>query len=278
MKDDAWIQKDMAIATCRQVTKCYAGTALLNRAQGEPAMLKKLVRDHIYSRVVVGAINRNDRIGAIHRAWGHVFSNHLRGDYFEFGVYWGDTFVESYRQWMQFHGWLKNQLTSPEEWRRTVAKEYVDFAPTFHGLDTFSGIPINAEDNATFASGTFTADFNLVKGKCDKVFPASDRYRLYQGLFSNTASALLRDVKNKAAIINIDSDIYESAKSALQICSSLLQVGSVVLFDDYNAFCADNRKGERRAFREFQEVSEYRFEKWFSYHYSGQAFLCVDRS
>lgn len=104
------------------------------------------------------------------------------------------------------------------------------------------------------------------------------RYRLYQGLFNDTGPDLLKDAKNRAAIINIDCDIYESAKCALTMCAGLLQVGSVILFDDYNAFCADNRKGERRAFREFQEDSEYRFEKWFPYHYSGQAFLCVDRA
>lgn len=135
-------------------------------------MLRNLVRKYIYSRVVVGAINKNDRIGAIHRAWGHVFSNHLRGDYFEFGVYLGDTFVESYRQWMQFHSWLKSQMASPEQWRRTVAREYADFVPTFYGLDTFNGIPKNTEENATFASGTFAADYGLVKNKCDKAFHA----------------------------------------------------------------------------------------------------------
>ena len=239
-------------------------------------MLRKLVRKYIFSRVIVGAIHKNDRIGAIHRAWGHVFSNHLRGDYFEFGMYRGDTFIESYRQWQSFYHWLKSQMISPEDWRRRVANEYIDFLPTFYGLDTFSGIPDNEEGNAIFASGTFYADLNMVKEKCDEVFSEKTRYQLYQGLFKDTGPDLLKDAKNKAAIINIDCDIYESAKSALLVCSPLIQVGSVILLDDYNNFCADSRKGERRAFREFQETSDYKFEKWFPYHYSGQAYLCVD--
>lgn len=240
-------------------------------------MLKGIIRRFLQSRFVMGAINRNDRIGALHRAWGHVFSNHLRGDYFEFGVYSGDSFTESYRQYQCFARWLNSQSVSEEVWRRGVAKEFIDFTPRFFGLDTFSGMPENEEGSVTFGAGTFQADFGLVKTKCAKVFPETDGYMLYQGLFKDTGADLLREATNKAAIINIDCDIYESAKDALQICSSLLQVGTVILLDDFNAFSADNRKGERRAFREFQEISKFKFEKWFPYHYSGQAYLCVDQ-
>ena len=78
------------------------------------------------------------------------------------------------------------------------------------------------------------------------------------------------------AIVNIDGDLYESAKDALDIVKDHIQVGTVLLFDDYNAYNADNRKGERRAFIEFQDQTKSKFEKWFTYHYSGQAFLCVE--
>jgi hypothetical protein len=40
----------------------------------------------------------------------------------------------------------------------------------------------------------------------------------------------------------------------------------------------NSREGERRAFAEFAEKSQLKFEKWFAYQYSGQAFLCVDDS
>ena len=35
---------------------------------------------------VTADMNRNDRVGALHRAWGHVFTSQLLGAY-EFGVY-----------------------------------------------------------------------------------------------------------------------------------------------------------------------------------------------
>jgi len=82
-------------------------------------------------------------------------------------------------------------------------------------------------------------------------------------------------MKTKAAIINIDCDIYESTCDVLNISAPWIQVGSVLLFDDYNCYCADNHKGERKAFLEFQENTKFKFEKWFTYQYAGQAFLCV---
>ena len=78
------------------------------------------------------------------------------------------------------------------------------------------------------------------------------------------------------AIVNIDGDLYESAKDALDIVKDHIQVGTVLLFDDYNAYCADNRAGERRAFREFCGKTSFKFEPWFTYQYSGQSFLCVE--
>ena len=46
-------------------------------------------------RNLLGASNRNDRIGALYRAWGHVFSSQISGNYIEYGVYKGTTFIES---------------------------------------------------------------------------------------------------------------------------------------------------------------------------------------
>ena len=70
-------------------------------------MIRKL-KTKLFERlgVVTGVINKNDRASALHRAWGHVFTNHLPGDYVEFGVYHGDSFIESYKQRCQFRNWL----------------------------------------------------------------------------------------------------------------------------------------------------------------------------
>lgn len=148
-------------------------------------MIKKIIKSFFESRgfVLGGDLNRNDRAGALHRAWGHIFTNHIHGDYIEFGVYQGDTFIESYRQYKVFTRWLEGQLISPEAWRREVAKLYSNQQNHFHGLDTFSGMPKNQEGNGTFTAGTYISSDIEVRKKCIKAGMSEDSFSLYKGLF-----------------------------------------------------------------------------------------------
>ena len=73
----------------------------------------------------LGAINRNDRVGALYRAWGHIFSSQITGDYIEFGVYRGTTFIESYKIYQYFLGEAFKNSNSNELWRREVSKKKI---------------------------------------------------------------------------------------------------------------------------------------------------------
>lgn len=243
-------------------------------------MIAKRIKNFFERRgfVLGGELNRNDRIGALHRAWGHIFTNHISGDYVEFGVYHGDSFVESYKQYTIFNRWLQGQLVSAEAWRRSVALRYSTQKAHFHGLDTFSGMPENSEGNATFAGGTYLSSHAAVRAKCLEAGMPPKTFSLYEGLFSDTAIDLAARLSPKIAIANIDCDIYGSAVDALAAIRDRLQLGCVLLFDDYNAYCADNKQGERRAFREFCDAVPFKFEPWFAYQYAGQAFMCVEGS
>jgi O-methyltransferase len=167
------------------------------------------------ANVVRNPINLNNREGALHRAWGHVFTNHLEGDYVEFGVYKGASFTKSYKTYLDFRTWLMNEMNSPEEWRRIVAKEYSEKKVHFHGLDTFTSMPDNREGNMTFTGGTFVSDIDLVHRLC--VNAGMKDYSLYKGLFTDSAEALKGKMASRAAIVNIDGDLYESARDALYI-------------------------------------------------------------
>lgn len=236
-------------------------------------MLNKL-RSYIDSRFLRGDIHRNNGLGALHRAWGHIYSNRIKGDYVEFGVYKGASLLNSYRCYLEFKNWIDGQLTSPELWRRDAARDFSTHTPKFYGLDTFEGMPNNNESEVCFLNNSFMSDFNKVKSLLSKHGLNDPQLILLKGLFSTNKSNLM-NVKN-AAIVHIDCDLYESTKDALSIISPAIGTGTVILFDDYNAFSADNNKGERRAFREFSETSKHKFEPWFAYGYSGQAFLCVE--
>lgn len=233
-------------------------------------MLKRIVAKALSKTGLLrGDLHRNDRAGALHRAWGHIFTNQIVGDYFEFGVYQGDSFVESHRQYTKFRRWQIGQLNAQEHWRRDVAKDYSAATSHFHGFDTFAGIPANEEGNLTYAGGTFAADFNAVNQRCAVAMPAGS-YTLHRGLF---ADINLGQSTTKAAIVNIDGDLYSSCVDALKIVRPLLQVGTVLMMDDYNAFNADPTRGERRALSEFLEAENVTLEAWHSYMFVGQSFL-----
>ena len=106
----------------------------------------------------------------------------------------------------------------------------------------------------------------------------TDTFSLYEGLFADMTPALTQRLSPKRAIANINWDIYGSAADALASIRDHLQLGCVLMFDDYNAFCANNKQGERRSFREFCETVPFKFEPWFAYQYCGLAFLCVEES
>jgi len=221
--------------------------------------------------------NRNDREGALHRAWGHVFTNQIEGAYYEFGVYRGDTFRTSYRVHQEYEQWQRGQLTAEENWRQEIAKEYAKFHHEFYAFDSFTGIPDNDEGSAMFGSGTFSCSVEeFDKLNREQGIIQGEGIRYYQGFFEEVHQREADSLKRlqPAAIINLDCDLFASARDALAIVAPNLLQGSILLADDWNTFAADRNSGERKAIAEFLiDHPEISFESWFPYHYVGQAFI-----
>tara|TARA_B100001540_G_C15777275_1_gene629265 strand:- start:265 stop:1002 length:738 start_codon:yes stop_codon:yes gene_type:complete len=226
-------------------------------------------------KFVRGNINYNDRKGALHKAWGYVFSNYSMGDYVEFGVCKGDSFINSIKSYNEFNLWFKTQLNSKEKWRVELAKKSeLNSNPIFHGLDTFDGMPDN-DEGEIFKKGNFYSKIDDVQNKLE-AFNKID-YKLYKGKFEETSESLKKNLENrKIAIVNFDCDIEKSTRSALNIINDHLSVGSILMFDDYNHFNANNNLGQRKAFDDFKKNSNFVYEKFFTYEYVGQSFLVVD--
>ncbi|MAJ81806.1 MAG: hypothetical protein CMF41_02710 [Legionellales bacterium] len=232
------------------------------------------------AQIVRGHVNNNDRYGALIRSWGHIFSNHLSGDYVEFGVYQGSSVKLSMDAYKEFSLWLKDQHHSKEKWRIDVAKSSpLNRLPTFHCLDTFSGMPENNEQNYIFKKGTFHGELEQVKKYLAKHNSQGINIEYYKGLFKDTGQALKDKLGDrKIAIANIDCDLLSSTKDSLDAIHGHLQVGSILLFDDYNSFNANRQKGQRKAFDNFQKTSSFVFEPLFSYFFTGMAFVAVDNN
>ena len=224
---------------------------------------------------VISDQNRNDRSGALHKAWGITVSNKTWGGYYEFGVYKGDTFRESYRIYQQYVKWMKCEANSPEKWRQEIDWKWDNH---FYGFDTFKGMPDNDEGNQNFSKGTFLSSLDEVKRMGEKVgmFEKSGKIKYFQGTFDSIAQNNSADIERlqPAAVVNIDGDLYLSAVDALNIVKTKLQQGTILLMDDWNCFDADNKQGERRAVKEFLEQNKHiTLEGWFPYSHTGQSFI-----
>ncbi len=157
------------------------------------------------------------------------------GYYFEFGCFGGNTMRLAWKHSRHLFNW------------------------TYVGFDSFEGLPplkpidqqkIWAElrlamDEPSFISTILDAGMPrsrliTVKGYYDKVLTAE------------TATKLL---PKKAVVIYIDCDLYHSTVPVLKFIKPFLQVGTIIVFDDWNIFWANPRRGMRRAWGEFLDTN-----------------------
>ena len=84
------------------------------------------------------------------------------------------------------------------------------------------------------------------------------------------------EIKN-ARVVMIDCDLKESTTLALNFLTSVLQKGSIILFDDYIFYKGDEKKGSIMAFKEFKEQNpNIKFRQAFEYGYGSKAFIVTD--
>lgn len=181
----------------------------------------------------------------------------LDGDYCEFGVAGGHTFVNAYA--LMAHSWPEMR---------------------FHAFDSFEGLPPlqgpDAQDS--YASGFFRGQFAcsldaFVQRLCSLKISES-RYATYQGWFDQTlAEGQPSAAIGTVAVAWIDCDLYESTVPVLNFLTHRLRPGSVVVFDDWGCYRNQPDKGEQRACREWLDANpRLRLDPLFSYGWTGRVF------
>lgn len=164
--------------------------------------------------------------------------NQLHGDYFEFGVFKGRSFIFSHR----------------------LARRYFEAAAytamQFHAFDSFAGLP--KSDDAylptQYGEGAYSAPEKEFLTNVKKSGVPEDKLRIHRGFFAETRNdheKIKKLSERKISVAYIDCDIYEGAVDALSILTPSLQNGSAIVLDDWNRHHADERFGIRRAVAEW---------------------------
>jgi hypothetical protein len=183
----------------------------------------------------------------------------LEGDYVEFGVYRGDTFSHVY-------GWLSPHFPN----MRFIAFDSFEGLPRPRGVDALDGYSSHfVENEFACTEESFIANIRSKGVDLTKVDVLKGWFD--QSLNSEGASGI-----GKIAFAWIDCDLYESTVPVLDYLTDRLQVGTVVLFDDWRSYRNHPDFGEQRACREWLEANRnVKLTELFFYGSGGAAFTVV---
>ncbi len=197
----------------------------------------------------------------------------LPGDIFEFGVYTG----RSLALLAHYHEVNKKSI------------HRIDFSRRVVGFDSFEGLP-GSDDHPRWKPGMFKVNhsFHPIAKQGDRVGPPViqalfDKYGLpapiiEAGEFSQSLPRLIGSKYRAAAVVHIDCDLYESTRAVMFGIQSMLQEGTILLFDDWFNFNGSRHKGEQRAFWEFAESQRtWTFTPYQPYATFGNSFIVNKR-
>jgi hypothetical protein len=188
-----------------------------------------------------------------------VRESRSRGHYLEFGVGEGRSAVAALRA----HG-----RYNPEGIEQ------------FFLFDSFEGLPVLEgpdEGSPVFEQGQFAFTQEQVRGKLERYGVWNpERVHLVPGFFDQSLPAFDAGRLGTigASVVHVDVDLYTSARTVLDWVGPQLRQGTLMLFDDWNAFDASWQHGERRAVREWLELHpEVNLESWARYGFHGEVFV-----
>ncbi|MBS1683197.1 MAG: hypothetical protein JSS76_00470 [Bacteroidetes bacterium] len=195
--------------------------------------------------------------GILYKTANLIAAEKIEGDYLEFGVYSGGSFIEAYS--VLKHAFGPHQKIHGERTEQDVAElnriwgnmRFFAF-DSFQGLPDLEGIDKEARD---FAKGKYTCPEDVFCKNLTKAGVPLTKVIRVAGLFQETciSETIERYEIKKAAVIHIDCDLYTSTKTALEFVKPLLVDGTIIIFDDWFCFRGNPNLGEQKAFNEWQK-------------------------
>lgn len=181
----------------------------------------------------------------------------IDGYYFEFGCHGANTMRMAWRNF-----------------RYLFDRDYVAF-------DSFEGLPeIDTIDKQQiWKKGKLKTEEEVFKKKVFNEGMPKDKLKTVRGYYEQTLTAELKNELSikKAAVVYIDCDLYTSTVPVLEFIKDFLQLGTIIIFDDWYCFHGDPEKGEQKAFSEFREkYPELQFVEFVSTN-EAKSFIYIEK-
>jgi len=207
--------------------------------------LARIIRHPVQRLLLRGVYNRirqieyrsfNRRFFCVEQIAEYLIGAQIRGDYCEFGVFQGTTFS---------HAFLNMAPHFPE--MRFVAFDSFEGLPRPQGIDAVDGYSSHFYERE-FACTRRDFLRNLRRNKVDLA-----RVRTVEGWFNDTLQPATADQHgvDTISVAWVDCDLYESTVPVLEYLTRRLQVGSVLVFDDWRCFRNLPEHGQQRAVQEW---------------------------
>lgn len=199
----------------------------------------------------------------------------IEGDYLEFGVYQGASFISAYH-WLarNFSKRIALNVGGEGNSEDRRAREEIWGNMRFFAFDSFAGLPpLEQEDQESpdFKAGQYAcSESDFIQNITNDFVPRA-RVHTVKGFFQETCvkENYERLSLKKAAIVWLDADLYSSTRDVLQFITPLLQDGTILIFDDWFSFKGHPSKGVQLAFNNWSaelkdkfRFGEYQRDSW----------------
>ena len=185
----------------------------------------------------------------------------LGGDYLEFGVFTGSSFVFAARY-------------------NSKLKDLTQKKTRFFGFDSFEGFGDIKDFDAHpfYKNDTFALNYEKVSRniKCQM---GSNEHTLVKGYFDQTIKGKTPESFGiqKARIVFIDCDLKDPAADVFNFVKSSLQKGTVLIMDDFYSYKGDLQLGVSGAFEDFKKNNPHiSWRRLLDYGNGGIAYICSD--
>jgi O-methyltransferase len=219
------------------------------------SILKKILRKTI-DELVQENIKSSFHLCSI--AMKDVVIGDYEGDYLEFGANTGKSFIAAYSG---YQGILKKYNLKLS--KNHPGMRFIAFDAWASGLPEESNSDNFKPPHWIEGSMNTTKDFfieNLSKAGVD----LNDVITV-EGFYKDTLNNnLIKELAiQKAAVIHFDCDLYISTIQALDFCQNLMDIGTIIIFDDYFRYKGSESHGQYKAFKEFQiKNPQFSFRYW----------------
>lgn len=207
-----------------------------------------------FLRSIHNILNYSDREVMIKMAMEFSRDTKLNGDYLEFGVRAGRSFIHAYHF---------AKISGLENMR-------------FHAFDSFKGLPeITGNDAKGFSpyyKGQFSCDVETFLNNISENNVDLNKVETISGYYDRS---LKRKYKIKtAAVIWIDCDLYESTVLVLDFIKQYIKAGTVLIFDDWFLYKGNPLKGEQAAFSNWlMKNKSIKVTEFYRFGWHGNSFI-----